>query len=112
MPQSTDQKWSQDDLIAFECACDTIAELISAVSSLIADQQHHATADAQQIERWEGVIQHLALERLHLHVADHLATKRIQRYPRPLDLISRLQTETTFDLSNFSRQNKVGYQAL
>lgn len=98
MPLSTGQKWSQDDLIAFECACDTIAELISAVSSLIADQQHHATADAQQIEQWESVIRNLARERLNLHVADHLTIKRIQQYPRPLDLISRLQTENTFDL--------------
>jgi hypothetical protein len=66
-----------DQGIEFECACDTIANMIGLATAQIEAEKKAATPNSQRIEHLLARISKLAAERRDLHVQDVEAVARI-----------------------------------
>ena len=71
-------KWTQDEAIAFECACDCIGDMMAIYSARIADEKLKDVPDAGNLAEMYAARTKLAHERLALHVTDHANIARIR----------------------------------
>lgn len=71
--------WTQDEAIAFECACDAIAHMNAIYSASLCDEKKKPEPDLARIVEIKNKIDELARERRSLHVADHEKIAMIRR---------------------------------
>jgi hypothetical protein len=72
------QKWTQEEAIAFECACDCITDMIAIQTRQIAEEANKAELDVDRIESLRTERSRLFKERLALHVGDIAEIERIR----------------------------------
>lgn len=70
--------WTQDEAIAFECACEAITHMIAICSSEIAAEEASAEPNAMRIEYLQKKILSYVSERRNLHVESHVEIARIR----------------------------------
>lgn len=70
--------WTQDEAVAFECACEVITEMMAIHSGQIADEANKAQPDADRLAALRAERFKLAQERTALHVHDHADIARIR----------------------------------
>lgn len=71
------KRWTQDQAIEFECACDTIGHLIAIHSHQIAAEERQPTPDAARIGHLHAELMRLARERQNLHVDSYAEIARV-----------------------------------
>jgi len=71
------KKWTQNEAIAYECACETINDLMAILSGQIADESVKPHPDAVRLEKLHTERLRLARERNGLRVDDHEHVDRI-----------------------------------
>jgi hypothetical protein len=69
--------WTQDESVAFECARETITDLMSVFSRQINELQDAASTDKKTLSVLTEQLLKLAAERRNLHVSDHGEISRI-----------------------------------
>lgn len=72
------EKWTQDEAIAFECACECITDLMAIYTGQIADEKCKDAPDAEKMAGMRAVRTKLAQERAALRLADHANIARIR----------------------------------
>lgn len=72
-------KWTQDEAIAFECACDAIRHMMSICSGALCDEKRKSKPDALRIAEIEKRMDELWRERTSFHVKDHEKIATIRR---------------------------------
>jgi sirohydrochlorin ferrochelatase len=72
------QQWTQDEAIAYECACEVITDLIAIHSRQIAEERAKPRQNVARIARLENEISRVFRERENLHVHDHAEVARIR----------------------------------
>jgi len=73
MPQ-----WTQDEAIAFECACEAITHMMAIQSELIYEESHRIEPDADRIASARAELSRLHQERSVMLVEDHFEFARIR----------------------------------
>ena len=71
-------QWTQDDAIAFECACEVITDMMAIQSCQIAEEAKKTAPDADREASLRAERSRLYKERLALHVDDHGEVARIR----------------------------------
>jgi len=71
-------EWTQDEAIAYECACDDIGLLRAILTREMAEESKKAQPDRQRLEQMESEFSALFHERAALHVKDHEKIARIR----------------------------------
>ncbi|MDD5365958.1 MAG: hypothetical protein PHR30_11505 [Gallionellaceae bacterium] len=71
-------KWTQDEAVAFECAHETITDLMAIRTSEIADEAAKPMPDAARIAGLRAERSRLARERAGLHWDNHFEIARIR----------------------------------
>ena len=72
------EKWTQDEAIAYECACECITDLMGIYTGQIAYEKRKDAPDAEKMGEMRAARTKLAQERAALHVADHTNIVRIR----------------------------------
>ena len=72
------QQWTQDEAIAFECACEAITHMMAIQSAEIASEASKTTPDAERLASLDAERSRLFRERLALHVHDLANIARIR----------------------------------
>jgi len=72
------QQWTQDEAIAFECACEAITDMMAIQSGQIAEEAKKAEPDADRVASLRAERSRLYQERLATHVDDHDEVARIR----------------------------------
>lgn len=72
MPQ-----WTQDEAIAFECACEVITHMIAIQSRQIYEETNKGEPDVFRVAELRAERSRLAQERLALHVDNHDGVARV-----------------------------------
>lgn len=70
-------KWTQDEAIDFECACDVITDLRAILTGRIAEEGSKEHPDAERVAALRAERSRLFRERAGLHVKDHDAIARV-----------------------------------
>jgi hypothetical protein len=73
-------KWTEDEAIAFECARETITDMMAICSRKIAQEQEKLEPDNEHLALLEAELARLAGERAALHGLDHVEIARIRAY--------------------------------
>ena len=71
-------KWTQDEAIAFECACECITDMMAIYTGRITDEKRKDTPDTDKLAEMRAERTKLAQERAALHVSDHANIARIR----------------------------------
>lgn len=71
-------KWTQDEAIAFECACEVITDMMAIQTGQITEEANKAEPDADRLASLRAERSRLAQERAALHVDDLAAVARIR----------------------------------
>lgn len=72
------QQWTQNEAIAFECACEAITDMMAFQSSQIADEESKRTPDAIRIRQLYAERSRLAQERASLRVDNQSQIAKIR----------------------------------
>lgn len=72
-------QWTQDESIAFECACECITDMRAILTAAIYDEEAKAEPDKSRLAELEIEMRKIGQERAGLHVHDHEEIARIQR---------------------------------
>lgn len=72
------QKWTQDEAIAFECACEAITHLQAILTGQIDEERRKGCPDTERIESLRAERLRLSQERANLHVKDHENVARVR----------------------------------
>ncbi|MCW8208085.1 hypothetical protein D8B24_13725 [Verminephrobacter aporrectodeae subsp. tuberculatae] len=72
------EQWTEEDAIAYECACDTINDLMSIKTRQIADESRNPHPDPVRLESLQAERSRLAREWEDLYVDDHVQVARIR----------------------------------
>ncbi|WP_138928015.1 hypothetical protein [Verminephrobacter aporrectodeae] len=72
------EQWTEEDAIAYECACDAISDLMSIKTRQIADESRKSHPDPVRLESLRTERSRLARERKGLYVNDHAQVARIR----------------------------------
>jgi len=73
------KQWTQDEAIAYECACEAITHLRAILSSEISDESKRSVPNTRRIAALEAERVQLFQERKKLRVKDHAHIARIRR---------------------------------
>jgi hypothetical protein len=84
MTQTTAPKWTQDQSIAYECACELIGHLMAIKSEQIERERGAATPSQEKIEALRRGRSALHQEREALNVTDDAAVIRIRTEYGPI----------------------------
>jgi len=71
------KKWSHGPVIDYECARETIGDMISIYVAQIAEEENKPNPDQSKLDELEAVCRKLGEERNRLHVDDQVHVKRI-----------------------------------
>lgn len=72
------QQWTQDEAIAFECACEAITDMMAIHTGQITDEANKAEPDAGRVASLRAERSRLSQERLALHVDNQDEVARIR----------------------------------
>jgi hypothetical protein len=72
------QQWTQDESIAFECACEVITDMMAIHSGQITEEAKKAEPDADRVASLRAERLRLYQERLALHVDNQDEVARIR----------------------------------
>ena len=70
-------QWTQDEAIAYECACETITNLMAIKSGQIYREEKKENPDGKLIAKLEEESSRLHRERVELQLKDHVNVERI-----------------------------------
>jgi len=73
------QQWTQDEAIAYECACEAITHLQAILTSEMHDESKKLELNAQHIKALDSESVQLFRERAKLSVKDHAQISRIRQ---------------------------------
>lgn len=69
-------KWTQQEAIAYECACEVINDVIGILTGQIAEETRKEHPDAERLAALRAERSRLSREQADLHVKDHAAVAR------------------------------------
>jgi len=72
------QQWTQDEAIAYECACEAITHLRAILTGEIAKESRKSHPDEQRLKDLYAERSQLFRERAELHVTDQAKISRIR----------------------------------
>jgi len=72
------QQWTQDEAIAYECACEAITHLRAILTGEIAKESRKPCPDEQKLNDLHAERSRLFRERAGLHVADQAKISRVR----------------------------------
>jgi hypothetical protein len=64
-------EWTQEEAIAYECACEVIGDMIGIYAARIYAEERNPNPDKVKMQRMENEVSRLFQERKNLHVHDH-----------------------------------------